>query len=83
VNLPLEEMSVEDKLQLLEAIWADLSRVPDQVESPAWHTEALDETKRRISIWGGHLLRLAKSEGIDPRSPQMRIEISRTRKTIS
>jgi Putative addiction module component len=48
VNLPLEEMSVADKLQLLEAIWADLSRVPDHVESPAWHTEALEETKKRI-----------------------------------
>jgi hypothetical protein len=48
VNLPLEEMSVEDKLQLLEAIWADLSRVPDQVESPVWHKEALEETEKRV-----------------------------------
>jgi hypothetical protein len=48
VNLPLEEMSVEDKLQLLEAIWADLSRVPDQLESPAWHKDVLEETEQRI-----------------------------------
>jgi hypothetical protein len=48
VNLPLEDMSLEDKLLLLEAIWADLSRVPEQVESPAWHKEALEETERRV-----------------------------------
>jgi hypothetical protein len=28
VNLPLHEMSVEEKLQVLEAVWADLSREP-------------------------------------------------------
>jgi outer membrane protein TolC len=48
VNLPLDEMSVEEKLQLLEAIWADLSRVPDQLESPAWHKDVLEETERRV-----------------------------------
>jgi hypothetical protein len=48
VNLPLDEMSVEEKLQLLEAIWADLSRVPDQLESPAWHKDFLEETERRV-----------------------------------
>jgi putative addiction module component len=48
VNLPLDEMSVEEKLQLLEAVWADLSRVPDEVESPAWHKEVLEETDRKV-----------------------------------
>jgi Putative addiction module component len=48
VNLPLDEMSVEDKLQLLEAIWADLSGTPDQLESPAWHQDLLEETVRRV-----------------------------------
>jgi Putative addiction module component len=48
VNVPLDEMSVEEKLQLLEAVWADLSRVPDELESPGWHEEALEETERRI-----------------------------------
>ena len=48
VNLPLQEMSVEEKLQVLEAVWADLSREPDQVESPTWHQEVLEETERRV-----------------------------------
>jgi hypothetical protein len=43
VNVPLDEMSVEEKLQLLEAVWADLSLVPDELKSPGWHEEALAE----------------------------------------
>lgn len=41
-------MSREEKLQTMEAIWADLSRIDANVESPAWHQEALKETKKRF-----------------------------------
>ncbi len=36
-NLPLHEMSLEEKLQTMEALWEDLSREPDRIESPSWH----------------------------------------------
>jgi Putative addiction module component len=49
VDLPLHEMSVEEKLQPMEAIWADLSRQPEHVESPTWHQEVLEETERRVA----------------------------------
>jgi hypothetical protein len=49
VNLPLHEMSVEEKLQLMEAIWTDLSREPERVESPTWHQEVLEETEKRVA----------------------------------
>lgn len=48
VNLPLDEMSVEEKLQLLEAVWADLSRLPDEIESPSWHKDVLEQTEKRV-----------------------------------
>jgi hypothetical protein len=48
VNLPLNEMSIEEKLEAIEAIWADLSREPDRIESPAWHKNVLEETERRV-----------------------------------
>ena len=32
----------------MEALWEDLSREAEQVESPDWHREALDETDRRL-----------------------------------
>ena len=48
VNLPLNEMSVEEKLQAMEAIWVDLSREPDRIESPPRHKDVLEETERRV-----------------------------------
>ena len=47
VDLPLEQMSVADKLATMEAIWASLCVKPVDVDSPAWHQEVLaDRTKR-------------------------------------
>jgi hypothetical protein len=42
-DLPLDQMTVEDKLLAMEALWDSLSRDPDTVESPAWHGEVLAE----------------------------------------
>ena len=40
-------LSREEKLRVMEAIWEDLSREAEQIESPQWHCEALEETDRR------------------------------------
>ena len=48
VNLALNEMSVEEKFQAMEAIWTDLSREPDRIESPPWHKAVLEETDKRV-----------------------------------
>lgn len=48
VNLPLDQMSTEEKLQAMEALWADLSRNPEQFESPAWHKQVLEEREQRL-----------------------------------
>ena len=48
VALPLGEMSFPDKLELLEALWDDLSRRPDRLQSPEWHKDVLDERRRRV-----------------------------------
>ncbi len=49
VTLPLHEMTLVEKLQLMEALWADLSRDADAYESPEWHGEVLEERERRIA----------------------------------
>lgn len=46
--LPLNEMSVEEKLQTMEALWQSLSVDPEAIESPAWHEEELRERERKI-----------------------------------
>ncbi len=54
VTLPLNEMTVSEKLQLMEALWADLSRNVDGFESPDWHREVLEERERRITSGEAH-----------------------------
>jgi len=46
--LPLNEMSVEEKLQTMEALWQSLSADPAAVASPAWHDEELADRERKI-----------------------------------
>jgi hypothetical protein len=46
--LPLKEMTVAEKLQLMEVLWDDLSRNPEDIPSPAWHEEVLAERQRQI-----------------------------------
>jgi hypothetical protein len=41
-TLPLEKMTVAEKLQAMEELWADLSR-DESLESPAWHGKILQE----------------------------------------
>lgn len=47
--LPLDQMTTEEKLRAMEALWTDLSRQADVFESPAWHADVLRERDRRIA----------------------------------
>jgi hypothetical protein len=49
VTLPLSDMTVTEKLQLMETLWDDLRRNADSLESPVWHREVLEERERRIA----------------------------------
>ena len=42
-TLPLDQMTREEKLRVMEELWADLSRDEAQFESPAWHGDVLRE----------------------------------------
>ena len=42
-TLALSEMTLRDKLATTEALWEDLSRTPEAIESPAWHKEVLEQ----------------------------------------
>jgi hypothetical protein len=57
ISLKLDEMTSEEKIAVMEALWRDLSR--EDYASPLWHREVLearegaasigwDEAKRRI-----------------------------------
>ncbi len=44
----IQHLSREQKLRVMEAIWEDLSKEGEEIESPNWHQEALQETERRL-----------------------------------
>ncbi len=45
--LEIQKMPRREKLKLMESLWADLSRDEAELESPAWHADALRETSER------------------------------------
>jgi hypothetical protein len=54
ITLPLEEMTVREKLALMETLWEDLARTPEVIKSPAWHEEVLNKrsaTKSHFTEW--------------------------------
>ena len=50
-EIPLDGLSVEQKIHLMERIWADLSQRPEVLPSPAWHGDVLEQ--RRQSVLNG------------------------------
>jgi hypothetical protein len=43
----IQQMPRREKLKLMEILWAELSRDEAELESPAWHGDALRETSER------------------------------------
>lgn len=41
VDLPLAQMSFDDKLLAMELLWGELSKTPERLEAPQWHRELL------------------------------------------
>ena len=67
IDLPLDSMSVAEKLEAMETIWSSLCQKPGDVQSPVWHEEVLAERTRRlasgktsVSTWNDAKARLLK-----------------------
>ncbi len=48
IALPLKQMTTEEKLQVMETIWDDLSRHADKIQPPAWHGKVLEAIETAI-----------------------------------
>ena len=46
--LPLDRMTIVEKLRVMETLWADLSRNEALYESPAWHGDVLNDRAERV-----------------------------------
>ncbi len=47
-NIDIKQLSREEKLRIMEAIWEDLSSEDESIDSPTWHQDALQETENRL-----------------------------------
>ncbi len=48
ITLPLDQMTIEEKLRVMETLWIDLTRREEEFSSPAWHKDVLRLREERI-----------------------------------
>jgi hypothetical protein len=56
VELSIAQMTLEEKLRAMEALWDELCRREEQVPIPQWHKDLLDERERLIAQGKAHFL---------------------------
>ncbi len=66
-TLPLEKMTITEKLQVMEELWSDLCCNQDQVPVPHWHKDILDQREE--------LVRQGKARFVDWESAKKRIAL--------
>jgi len=47
--LIINQMTRAQKLEAMEELWESLSRDEGQLDSPAWHADALEETRQNYA----------------------------------
>lgn len=50
VDLPISKLSLAQKLDLMETLWADLTRDNKKFESPAWHEAVLRDREEAFAV---------------------------------
>ena len=56
----IERMSVEERLQAMELLWASLAQTPEAVPSPDWHGEVIATRLAKIERGEGEFLSIAE-----------------------
>jgi putative addiction module component (TIGR02574 family) len=47
-DLPVDDLSLNEKLQLMERLWQSLSRNPGEIVSPEWHADILADREKAV-----------------------------------
>jgi hypothetical protein len=47
-DIPLDEMTTQDKLAAMEHLWENLCRNPESIPSPSWHGDVLLAREKQI-----------------------------------
>jgi hypothetical protein len=66
----IEQMSLEERLQTMELLWASLARTPEAVPCPDWHGEVIATRLAKIEQGEGEFLTIAElKERLDKPTP--------------
>jgi transposase len=57
ITLPLDQMTVDEKLRALEQIWEDLCRNEATIPCPQWHYDVLEAREARSKDGGERFTR--------------------------
>lgn len=49
MNLNVEKLTIAEKLQAMEMLWDDLCRNAQEIESPAWHGDILQQREEQLA----------------------------------
>ena len=49
IEIPLAQMTLAQKLDLMEVLWADLSRTEASLDSPVWHQSILEDREAALA----------------------------------
>lgn len=47
-KLPLNDMTIEDKMRVMEDLWSDLTKTEKNYPSPDWHYDVLLLREKRV-----------------------------------
>ena len=47
-TVDIKKMSINERLQVMEALWDSLLEEEPELESPEWHQDILEDRKRKI-----------------------------------
>lgn len=47
-TIEIKNMSITERLQIMEALWDSLLYEESEMESPEWHRDILEDRKRKI-----------------------------------
>ena len=47
-DLPIETYSFNEKLLLMERLWAELARKPQDLAAPSWHKKVLEDRLKAV-----------------------------------
>jgi putative addiction module component (TIGR02574 family) len=54
----IDKMSIEERLQAMELLWASIASSPEEPASPAWHGEVLRDRLDKVARGEGVFLTL-------------------------